>query len=257
MRRALVCLPLVLALVPAAAGSAPRKALGLTATPARVVLRGSGAAVVRIRNPGEQAVVVDAGSAGFALDLRGRPRIVKRHGPRSAAGWLTVRPRRFRLPPHAAVAVVVTARVPPHAEPGDHDALVLLGARPPARARVSIQLRLGVVVLVRAPGAVVRRLRLGRLRVARRGSVRALELPVINRGNVTERLGRVRATMWRRAPRRRLARDSTELREVRPHSRGLLDFPLRAGAHGAVTVRILVPPAPGRSVLRRTYRLRI
>ena len=253
MRRTLFCLLLALALVPAAAGSGPRKAVGLTATPARVALRGSGTAVVRIRNPGEQAVAVDAASAGFALDLRGRPRIVRRHGPRSAAGWLTVRPRHFRLAPHGAVALIVTARVPPRAEPGDHDALVLVGARPLARARVSIRLRLGVVVLVRAPGAVVRRLRLGRLRAARRGGVRALELVVINSGNVTERLRRVRATVSEFRP----ASIGAGARELRPHSRGVLDFRLRAGAHGAVTVRVRVPAEPGRGVMRRTYRLRL
>ena len=252
MRRTLFCLLLALALVPAAAGSGPRKAVGLTATPARVALRGSGTAVVRIRNPGEQAVAVDAASAGFALDLRGRPRIVRRHGPRSAAGWLTVRPRHFRLAPHGAVALIVTARVPLRAEPGDHDALVLVGARPLPRARVSIRLRLGVVVLVRAPGAVVRRLRLGRLRAARRGGVRALELVVINSGNVTERLRRVRVTVSGPRP----ASIGAGARELRPHSRGVLDFRLRA-AHGAVTVRVRVPAEPGRGVLRRTYRLRL
>lgn len=257
MKRVLLCVLLAVALVPAAAASAPRKALGLTATPARVLLRGSGTAVVRIRNPGEQAVAVKVASTGFALDLRGRPRIVKRHGPRSAAGWLTVRPTRFRLPPHGAMAVVVTARVPPQAEPGDHDALVLLGAHPLTRARVSIQLRLGVVVFVRAPGAVVRRLRLGRLRVARRGGRRALELVVINRGNVTERLRRVRATLWQPVPRRRLATARAGVRELRAHSRGLLDFRLRTSARGMVAVRVRVPAEPGRRVLHRTYRLRI
>jgi hypothetical protein len=256
VRRALVCLPLAVALVPAAAASAPRKALALTATPARVVLRGSGTAIVRIRNPGEEAVVVDAGSAGFALDLRGRPRVVKRHGPRSAAGWLSVRPAHFRLPPHRAVSVIVTARVPPRAEPGDHDALVLLGARPLARARVTIQLRLGVVVLVRAPGAVVRRLRLGRLRAARRrGGGRALELVVINAGNVTERIRRVRVTVARVAV--RPASISAGARELRPRSRGVLEFRVRGGLRGVVAVRVVVPAEPGRSVLRRTYRLRL
>ncbi len=253
MKRALVCLPLAVALVPAAAASGPRKALGLTATPARVVLRGSGTAVVRIRNPGQETVVVDAASAGFALDLRGRPRIVGRHGPRSAAGWLTVRPGHFRLPPHRAVALVVNARVPPRAEPGDHDALVLLGARPVARARVSIQLRLGVVVLVRAPGAVVRRLRLGPLHAARRGCIRTLQLVVINSGNVTERLRHVRAIVSRRAA----ASISPGVRELRPHSRGVLEFRLRAGVRGVVTVRVRVSAEPGRGLLRRTYRLRL
>jgi hypothetical protein len=256
MNRTLACFPLVLALAPAAAGAGPRQPLGLTAAPARVVLRGSGTAPVRLRNPGGAAVVVDVATAGFALDLRGRPRIVKRHGSRSASGWLTLRPAHFRLAPHAAVAILVSVRVPSHAEPGDHDAIVLASARPVARARVSIRMRLGVVVVVRAPGTVVRRLELRRFRLARRGGKRALELVVANTGNVTEPLLHVRATVSRPAS-RRVATIGAGARELRPHTRGLLEFRLPTGAAGPVTARVVVPAEPGRPVLRRTYRLRI
>ena len=259
MNHTLVCLPLALAvaLVPAAAGAAPPKALGLTAAPARVVLRGGGSASVWLRNPSEDAVVVDVASVGLALDLRGRPRIVKRPGSRSASGWLTLRPVHFTLAPHTAARLDLLARVPPHAEPGDHDAIVLLSGRPRTRGRVSIRLRLGVVVVVRAPGAVTRRLRLRRLRSARRGGRRALELLVVNSGNVTERLLHVRATLSRPASRRRVATIGASVRELRPHTRGLLEFRLRTSATGPVTARVVVPGEPGRRVLRRTYRLRI
>ena len=84
-----------------------------------------------------------------------------------------------------------------------------------------------------------------------------LELLVVNAGNVTERLRRVRATASRLGRSRRLATVGAGARELRPHSPGLLEFRLGAGAHGAVTVRVLVPGEPGRTVLRRTYRLRI
>jgi hypothetical protein len=251
-------LALALALVPAAAGAGkPPETLGLTAAPARLVFHGSGLAAVRLRNPGSKAVAVTFAPAGFALDLRGRPRIVKRRGPRSAAGWLRLRPARLRLAPHAAAKLLVSATLPRRAEPGDHDALVVLSARPLARARVSVRLRLGVVVVVRAPGAVVRRVELGRLRVARRGGKRALELVVVNAGNVTERLLRVRATLWSAPSRRRTATVRTAARELRAHSRGLLDFRLRTSMNGWVTARVVVAAAPGRPVIRRTYRLRI
>ena len=83
MNRALACpLAVALALVPAAAGSGkPPEALELTAAPARLVLHGSGAAIVRLRNPGRKAVAVEVASTGFALDLRGRPRIVRTAPP--------------------------------------------------------------------------------------------------------------------------------------------------------------------------------
>jgi len=262
MNRTLVCpLAFALALVPAAAGSASSKTsepLGLTAAPARLVLHRSGAATVRLRNPGKKPVAVEVAAAGLALDLHGRPRIVKRGGPRSAAGWLTLRPAHITLGSHKAGALLVSARVPRGAEPGDHDALVLLSTRPLRQARVSVRLRLGIVVVVRAPGAVVRRLNLRRLRVAlRRGGTRALELVVVNSGNVTERLVHVRATLSRPASRRRITTVGASPRELRSHTRGLLEFRLRTGATGPVTVRVVVPAEPGRPVISRTYHIRI
>jgi hypothetical protein len=257
MSRTFLCaLAFALALVPAAGAGKRPEALGLTAAPARIVFHGGGAARVRLRNPGRKAVAVEVASAGLALDLRGRPRIVKRGGPSSAAGWLRLRPARIRLAPHGAGTLLVSARVPRRAEPGDHDALVLLSARPLARARVSVRLRLGVVVVVRAPGAVVRRLKLRRLRVARRTGKRALELAVVNSGNVTERLLHVRVTLSRPS-RRLIATVRASDRDLRPHTRGLLEFRLRPSANGAVTARVVVPEEPGRPVIRRTYRLRI
>ena len=250
-------LAIVLALVPASAGTnAPPRPLALTAAPARLALRGSESATVRIRNPGTKRIAIDVALAGFALDLRGRPHIVGRRSARSAARWLRVRPTHVRLAPHATAHLRVSASVPRRAEPGDHDALVLLNSRPLARARVLVRLRLGVVVVVRAPGAVVRRLKLGRLRVARRGGRRALELVVVNAGNVTEGLRRVR-TFVSRPTGRRIARLAAPARELRPLTRGLLEFHLRTGVRGPVTARVVVPAEPGRAVIRRTYRLRI
>jgi hypothetical protein len=259
MNRTFVCaLAIALTLVPvAAASSKPPEALGLTAAPIRLVLHGNGAATVRLRNPGRKVVAVEVASTGLALDLRGRPRIVKRRGPRSAAGWLTLRPAQIRLAPHKAAAVLVSARVPRRAEPGDHDALVVLSARPLGHAQVSVRLRLGVVVVVRAPGPVVRRLELRRLRLVRRGDTRALELVVVNSGNVTEQLVRVRATLLRPASRRRITTVGASARELRAQTRGLLEFRFRTGASGPVTVSVIVPPEPGRPVIRRTYRIRI
>ena len=248
----------VLALAPASAGaSAPSRPLALTAAPARLVLLGSGADTVRIRNPGTKRIAVDVSRAGFALDLRGRPRIVGRRSPRSAARWLTVRPAHLKLAPHGAARLHVSATVPRRAEPGDHDALILLSTRPLASARVSVRLRLGVVVVVRAPGAVVRRLKLGRLGVARRAGMQALELVVVNDGNATERLLHVRTVVSPQPARRHIATVVASARELRPHTRGLLEFSLRTRAHGPVTAQVVVPAEPGRPVIRRMYRIRL
>lgn len=247
----------VLMLVPASAGtSAPARPLALTAAPARLTLRGNGNATVRLRNSGTKRVVVEVACAGFALDLRGRPRIV-RQGARSAAGWLTVRPAHFTLGPHAAALLRVSARLPRHTEPGDHDALVLLTARPLAGAEVAVRLRLGVVVIVRAPGAVVRRLELPRLRVVHQGGGRALQLIVVNAGNVTESLRRVRTILVGLKTRHRIATLAAAARELRPKTRGVLEFRPLTHTRGPVAARVVIPAEPGRAVIRRTFRLRL
>ena len=84
--RLLPVFALALASVPADAGAA-RKPVALMAAPARVVLAGTTRAAVRVTNSGTRRVAVDVSRAGFALTLRGRPRIVRR-GARSAASWL-------------------------------------------------------------------------------------------------------------------------------------------------------------------------
>src|SRR5262249_50286501 len=138
-------------------------------------------------NFGLHRVVVDVTRAGFALDVRGRPRIVLRGDRRAAVKWLTLRPRTLALQPGQTKTVSVSSTLPARVEPGDHDALVLLVTRPPRRSTVAVRMRMGVVVVVRTPGTVVRRLELHTLRARRatHGSL-ALELLVVNRGNVTE-----------------------------------------------------------------------
>lgn len=249
---------LQLALVPAAAGAgAARAPVALSAVPARVLLAGTARSAVRVTNSGTKRVVVDAHRVGFALGVRGRPRIVRGGGARSAVRWLTLRPRHFALAPHASVSLLVASKLPRRVEPGDHDALVLLSTRPLRNARVAVRLRLGVVVVVRAPGRIVRRLELRGLRVARRGRRRALDLVVANRGNVTEPLERARIVISRLRTGRRFATVVAASRELRPRTTGIVEFLLRGRPHGWVVARVVIPAADGRSALRRTYRLRL
>ena len=132
-----------------------------------------------------------------------------------------------------------------------------LAARPLAGAEVAVRLRLGVVVVVRAPGALVRRLELRRLRVARRAGKRLLQLVVANAGNVTEALRRVRLVLSRAPTGRRLETLVAGGRELRPQTRGVLEFRLHARARGVVTARAVIPGEPGRAAIHRTFRLRL
>src|SRR5205823_9065125 len=176
----LAVVPVLLLLAPATAGaSGARAPVSLAATPARVTIAGSGRATVQVTNSGGARVEVEVRRAGFALDLRGRPKIVRRGRiGRAAVSWLTVRPRRLVLPPGTKRPLTIASSVPRRARPGDHNALVLLTTRPIRGARVAVRMRLGIVVVVRAAGRTSRPLELRNLRVRRLGSRRMLDLPV-------------------------------------------------------------------------------
>lgn len=250
-------LALLLALAPASAGaSGARPPVALTASPAHVDLVGSGRATVRIRNSGTSRVVLEVRRAGFALDLRGEPRIVGvSGGRRSAAAWLGFRPRTLAVGPGASGSVTIVSRVPTRAEPGDHDALVLFTTRRRVRDGLAVRVRMGVVVVVRAPGKVVRRLRLRGLRSVRTRRGRTLELVVANRGNVTESFARGRVVVSVERGGRRLARLTAEARTLRPGTRGMLRFSVPRRVVGTVLARVDLLAETGR--VRRLYRLRL
>ena len=252
---AVVTLMLVLVPAPAGAGTT-RPPLGLTATPARVGLAGTGKASVRITNPGRGAVVVDVARAGFSLDLRGRPHVAARAGSRAATTWLTERPGRFVLPAGATKSLTVSSRLPRRVEPGDHDALVLLTTRPRRSAGVAVRMRIGVVVVVRAPGRVVRSVAVRALRVRRAGHTRTLELVLANRGNVTETIdaARVRLLLVRKNARSSVR---VETRELRPRTTGIVQFRHRGRLVGWVTARVRLTLEPGRPVVSRTFRVKL
>jgi hypothetical protein len=257
MRRTAALGLAALVLAPASAGaSTTRPVLALTATPARVALAGSGIATVRVVNPGRGPVSVDVARAGFSLDRRGRPKIGRRGGLRAATAWLAVRPGRFVLRPGASRVLTVRSRVPRRAEPGDHDALVLLTTRRRRGGAVAVRMRIGVVVVVRAPGQIERRLALRRVHVRRGRHVRVVEVVVANRGNVTESLerGRIRVELRRGRFRARLR---SEPRELRPRTSGVAQLRYGGRLRGWVTARAWIAEPPGASRVVRTFRIRL
>ncbi len=257
MRHALGLAALVLVLAPASAGaSTTRSPLGLTVTPARVALLGTGQASVRITNPGLGTVVVDIARAGFSLDLRGRPHVVSRAGRRSATSWLSVRPGHFVLPTGATRWITVSSLLPRRTEPGDHVALVLLTTRPWRSGGVAVRMRIGVVVVVRAPGRVVRSVGLRALRVRRAGHARTLELVLANRGNVTETIdaSRIRLSLVRKGVRSSLR---PETRQLRPRTSGVVLFRYRGKRSVWATARVRLALEPGLPVVTRTFRVKL
>ena len=224
---------------PVLAGAAAPSPVSLVASPSHVALAGSARAPVTVTNSGTNPVVVDVTRAGFALDLRGRPRAVSRR-----SSWLAVGPRRLTLAPGATATLTVSAHVPRRAQPGDHSELVLLTSRPPTRRGLPVRLRLGVVVVVRAPGKVVRRVSAISLRVRRAGKARVLGLLLANRGTVTETVGGPCTVLWLHRRGRILARLRAVQRRILPHTRGLVELVYR----GRLRRRLLAtspPPTPG------------
>lgn len=251
MKRALVAAVLgaAAASIPGAAAS---RGIGLSASPQRLTLRGASAAVITVRNPGRRTVRVDLSRAGFARSLRGKPRL---RPARGAAGWLRLRPRRLRLAPGARAILHVAAKLPHRVRPGDHPALVLLTTRPLGVKRVRLRLRVGVIVVLRVRGRIVRRLDARTLTVRRRGARRLLELLLRNRGNVTEQLGgdELRLVLLRHG--RSFVRLRPRRRELLPHSAGIAEFAYRGNLRGKVLVRVELRP-PGRGP-RRSFHVRL
>ena len=204
----------------------------LTASPARIELAGSASRTIRVTNPGRLEAVVDATPAGFGLDLRGRPRIVVRRDP---SVRISVRPHRVALRSGATASVVVSSALGVHARPGDHALLVLLATRPRGNSGVAVRMRVGVVVVVRVPGAVVRRLDVRGLRMHR---PRLVEVALWNGGNVVEHIG---ARTFRIVLRRRgrvLATLHPAPRELLPGTRGVVEIRCRTRVHGRVSATV-------------------
>jgi hypothetical protein len=152
--------------------------------------------------------------------------------------------------------LAVSARLPAQVEPGDHDALVLLTTRVRREGGVAVRMRLGIVVVVRAPGRVVRRLVLGRLDVRRTRGARIVELRVANRGNITETLGKRRLRVWLRQS-RAVTRLDAAPRDLRPRTSGIVQLRYGGRLRGWVTARAEVATGPGMPLLRRTFRIRL
>ena len=202
--------------------------VAVAVSPARIALAAGETQALHVANRGTEAAAVRVTTAGYALGLRGRVRILE------SRGAVVVRPARLVVPARGSVDVTVSGRA---AGPGDHPSLVLFTTVRSA-SDIAVRLRLGVVVLVRGLGVVAHRVLAERL-VAR---VRHLDLWLRNAGNVAEPL-RIRLRLggkW--------LRDS---RLILPHARAVATFSARVTAR-----RALVEVAYGGRVLRQTLRVR-
>jgi hypothetical protein len=197
-------------------------------------------------------LLVDVSRAGFARSLRGKAQV---RPVRGSATWLRMRPKRIRIAPGANGVLHVRAVPPQGAAPGDHPALVLLTTRPLGVRHVRVRLRVGVIVDLRVRGRILRRLDARALTVRRSGALRLLELRLVNRGNVTERLAGDGLGISLYRDRRKLVTLRPQGRELLPHSGGIAIFAYRGQLRGNVVARVeLRPPVEGPT---RSFRIRL
>jgi len=251
VRRALAALVLATAAA-SIPGAAAGPGIGLSASPLRLTMRGKSASVITVRNPSRRTLRVEVSRAGFARSLRGRPLV---RPARGAATWLRVHPLRFRLAPGAKTTLHVAAVPSRRAAPGDHPALVFMTTRPVGVKHVRVRLRVGVVVDLRVRGRILRHLDARALTVRRRGTLRLLDLRLVNRGNVTERLPGDGLRLSLVSGGRRFATLRPRRRELLPHSVGIAVFAYRGHVREAVVARVeLRGPVRG---ARRSFRVRL
>ena len=132
---------------------------------------------------------------------------------------------------------------------------MLLTTRPLGVRHVRVRLRVGVIVDLRVRGRIVRRLDARALTVRRSGAQRVLELRIVNRGNVMERLATdgLRISLLRDG--RKLATLRPRSSEILPHSAGIAVFAYRGRLRGTVVARVeLRPPVKGP---QRSFRVRL
>lgn len=222
-------------------------AIALTVSPARIDLTAGGTQVVRVTNAGSAPAVLDVTRAGFALTLRGQPRIVK-----SKSVWLSFTPQRLIVGARSSATLTVKARSL-RLSPGDHPGLLLLTQHPVVRGGLLVRTRIGVVVSLRVPGRVVHRLLVNDVRIVGQN----VRVTLANRGNVTELFSpkQVTVTLWR--GRRLLARFHPANRELLPGANGLLQFRYGEKVRGPVTAQVEILSAGGRKLLRRTFQARL
>jgi hypothetical protein len=112
-------------------------------------------------------------------------------------------------------------------------------------------MRIGLVVSVRVPGALVHRIVVRGARVVRRGKRRRIDVALANRGNVIERVDRnaLRVVLIRRG--RVIAILRPERRDLLPRTSGLVAVPCPPGVRAAVVARVELRRAP--RVVRRFH----
>jgi hypothetical protein len=191
-------------------------------------------------------------------DLRpdGSVRVDPKLAPgRSARDWLSASPAKLQLGPGGRASVTISSRPARSATPGDHQALLLIATTPKASGPggVAVRSQIGVGVIARIDGPIVRDVAVARPTLVRSGAKRAFRLRLTNRGNINERFARGQIRLELRRGGRVLARLTAGPHNVLPgtcRARHRLDpCSHRAQGEGAAVTSPVPQAAPGRCAL--------
>ena len=264
MKKTLLVVTLA-AVLASAAGAAPAP-ITLSATPTIVTLLGASRGSIHVTNPSGRAITIDVSLGNYDITSTGHVVIDPKEPPnRAAEAWLTASPHVLRLAPNAGADVAVTSHPPKNAEPGDHHALVLLTARTQETGQVGVRTRIGVGVLVRMPGDIVRRVAVESLGVE--PATRTIHVRLANRGNVNERLAPGQITLALQRSGRTITVLRTRPVDLLAASSQTIDVAYGRNVSGAATIVVHVRPTaarvdgPGMTVTAeeavRTFRVRL
>ena len=120
----------------------------------------------------------------------------------------------------------------------------------------AIWISVGVVVVLRARGAIQQRLSLGPIRVGHRGGRTLLRIGIVNRGDLDEWIGGGRVLLTLRRAGRVVARPAIMPRRLLARSSGFLTASVGTQRRGRYRLEVrLVRPGPRSRLARRLYRI--
>lgn len=238
------------ALIVAAAWSS---ALGITVsvTPTNLVILAGQSGDLTLTNPDQAAATYDLRIGNYEIRPDGSVRIDPKEPPsRSARDWLKVSPTTVQLAAGASTTLHITSRRVSTAAPGDHHALVLISSRPEATpSGVAVRARVGIGVIVRVPGDIIRKVIAARPYVVTSAGSRSVRVKLTNRGNVNERFltGQIRMQVLQ--GHRVIARLRARPQSILPGTSGVISLPYRGRVHGllrvVVSIRLARPAVAG------------
>jgi hypothetical protein len=182
----------------------------------------------------------------FDVDTDGAVRIDPALTPsRSAKRWLRVEPENVTLKVGQSTKVRVRAVPSRLALPGDHGAIVLFVTDVARTGQARFRGRIGVPMIVRVRGQLVRKVSIGRIAVRKSGRSRVVALRVVNAGNVSERFTRQRISIEVRRGGRTIARLGARTRLFLPGTSGVISARYGGPVRGKVTIRVTLTQASG------------